>query len=99
MGVQILAVAGGKFAKNGISDYGRVAFGGSLNFSTIGISNIFAGFVSRVMWQPESYICETFWGRIKKLGDFLKKCKKCLYLEVDLGGSGWPRKLFLLRKY
>ena len=70
MGVQISAVAGSKVAKNCISDYGRVAFGGSLNFSTIGISNIFAGYVSRDIWQPESYICETFWGRIKKVGDF-----------------------------
>ena len=70
MGSQILAVAGGKFAKNGISDYGRVAFGGSLNLCTVGISNIFAGYVSRDMWQPETYICETFLGRVKKLGDF-----------------------------
>ena len=47
MGAQILAVAGGKVAKNGISDYGRVALGGSLNFCTVGISNLFAGSVSR----------------------------------------------------
>ena len=70
MGVQISAVAGSKFAKNGISDYGRVAFGGSLNFSTIGISNIFAGYVSRDIWQPETYICETECGRVKTWGDF-----------------------------
>jgi len=59
VGDQISAVAGSKVAKNGILDYGRVAFGGSLNFSTMGISNIFAGYVSRVIWQPETVISET----------------------------------------
>ena len=79
VGVQISAVAGGKVAKNGNSDCGRVAFGGSLNLCTVGISNIFAGYVSRDMWQPETYICETFWGRIKKWGTFKKVEKMSIF--------------------
>jgi len=60
VGVQILRVAWAKYARNGISVCGRVAFGDSLNLCTVGISNIFAGYVSRDMWQPETYIVETF---------------------------------------
>jgi len=60
VGAQISTAAGGKVAKNGISDCGLVAFDGSLNFCTIGISNIFVGYVSRVIWQRETYICETY---------------------------------------
>jgi len=79
VGVQILAVAGGKVAKNGISDGGWVSFAGSQNFSTIGISNIFAGYVSWDMWQPETYICETFWGVLKNWGTFKKVQKMPIF--------------------
>ena len=70
VGVQISRGARGKVAKNGISNCGWVTLGGSLNFFTVGISNIFAGFVSRATWQHNAYICETYWWRIKKLGEF-----------------------------
>jgi len=43
VGVQISKAARGKVAKNGISDCGWVALGGSLNFCAVGISNVFAG--------------------------------------------------------
>jgi len=56
VGVQISKAARGKVAKNGISDCGWVALGGSLNFCAVGISNVFAGFVSRDIWQHRSCI-------------------------------------------
>jgi len=70
MGVQILRGAGGKVAKNGTSDCGWVALAGSLNFCTAGISNIFAGFVSRDIGQHDAYIIDFNLWRIKKWGEF-----------------------------
>jgi len=95
--VQISRATGSKYAKNSTSDCGWVTLGGCLNFHSIEISNIFAGFVSRDICQHHTYICETLRGHIKNWGS-VKKCKKFSFSEGDLRGRGWPHKVFLLRK-
>jgi len=79
VGVQISRREGGKVAKNGISDCGWVTLGGSLNFCAQGISNIFAGNVSWDICRHHEYIYETYWGRMKKLGEFKKVPKMAIF--------------------
>ena len=82
MGFQTSRPAGAKVTKNGMSDCGWVALGGSLLNCTTDISNIFGGYVSRDIWQHHAYIYETKLWRIKK------------FSEGHLSGQGRRYKFF-----
>ena len=77
--VQISRAAGVKVAKNGMSECGWVALVGCVPNCATGISNIFAGFVRRDMWQHRRCIFGSFYWRIKKLGAFKKLPKMAIF--------------------
>ena len=85
VGVQISRAAGVKVAKNGMSDCGWIALGGSLPNCATDISNIFASFVRRDIWQHRRCIFGSLYWRIKKLGAFKKLPKMAIF------GGWFPR--------
>jgi len=64
VGVQISRTAGVKVAKNGMSNCGWVGLGVCVPNCATGISNIFAGFVRRDIWQHRRCIFGSFCWRI-----------------------------------